>query len=118
MKILPMNNRSLKYWYGVFNKKFFDSKLPNILVRFRKVKATNFGETDIERKTYIPVEIRISPELKRQHRHAIITLLHEMCHVSNAIEHKRRCYHGPKFVEEMERIFKRGAYTRFNGGLL
>lgn len=80
-------------------------------------KAT-YAETDIEYKTYKPVEIRISPELAKYSKMVIISLIHEMCHVSNAVKYKRICSHGPKFVKELERVLKAGAFTRFNGGVL
>lgn len=115
-----MRNVDLQYWYKTFNRKYFSKKLPKIPVRFKKVAKNCLGETDIYNKTYEPVEIRIHPKLSKSlgTKQCIMTLLHEMCHVSATMKHKRRTGHGPKFRKEIETLFRKGAYTRFNGGLL
>lgn len=114
-----LRNIDLAYWYKRFNRRFFENKLPIIPVRFRRVSTLAYAETDITCKSKRPVEIRVSPVLRPFSKIAISSLLHEMCHVSNAVKYKTiRCGHGPRFIKELERICREGAYTRYNGGIL
>jgi len=114
-----MRNYELRYWYDLFNKKYFGKKLPRIPVRFRKcITKHAMAESDFRIPSNEPVEIRIDPYLNKHSKSVIVCLLHEMCHVSTAVKYKRRCGHGPKFQQEIERLYRAGAYTRYNGGLL
>lgn len=118
-----MQTRDLKYWYNKFNKKFFSNKLPDVWVHFARTgrgKRSNryslLGQTYFSNK-WEPYEIRIHHKLYNKplfETLCIKTLLHEMAHVS--VGGKFR--HGPEFKKEIDRLYKAGAYTKTNGGIL
>lgn len=115
-----IRNSDLKYWYNYMNKRFFKKKLPNIAVRFKEPYLRHsMAETVSDIKTHQSLEIRVAPYLKTQSRVAVMSLLHEMCHVSCNVKYKDfRVGHGPRFTKELESLCRKGAFTRVNGGLL
>src|SRR5450631_196954 len=99
-----MTNRSLKRWYGHYNRKYFQGRLPDIAVRFAKISRVLLGVSTRIGDEWVVVEI--SKELKGWNRLTRCILLHEMAHVSLPI----KIMHGPKFEKEMRRIAKAGAF--------
>jgi hypothetical protein len=98
-------------WYGFYNVKYFDSKLPpkvKIKIgkgrKFRKWKkvADSLSHPEIAKpKITVTYKHRRYPNGLRQH------LLHEMAHIATCDETE---HHGPKWKKEMRRLAKEGAF--------
>jgi predicted metal-dependent hydrolase len=98
--------------YNQYNRKYFSGKLPTIDdefdVRFGRLGRDNHGETNF----YVDfTEIVISTRLVNQGRFVRIILLHEMCHVALPASAK----HGPRFMREIKRIMRMGAFDDLVG---
>jgi hypothetical protein len=122
---MKLNNKDLMYVYSLANKRYFKKKLPkNLLVKFAKIKP--LGKTRFMhpcsrcnecqrlkvkyakemKRGWIPIEILIDNKLKSCSTHAIVTLLHEMVHVSIGGGYQ----HGSRFYKELDRIWKAKAF--------
>jgi hypothetical protein len=96
---VTLTNADLRWWYREYNRKYFGNKLPKAHVKFSGIEG--LGVTHVEWK-----EIFISKQLKRWRAIALMTLLHEMVHLSLP----PRFNHGPRFNKEMLRLAKAGAF--------
>ena len=108
------NNSYLKRLYNQYNKKYFDGRLPNILVGYvttrqlkqARVKKGTCAFTSFDPKfTTIPVAIGIHFNRSKSMTYIKADMLHEMAHVANP-----RANHGPVFQKEMKRIAQAGAF--------
>src|SRR4029077_19765999 len=113
------------YLYDLFNKKYFKGKLPNLYVHYGKTRRGCMGRTGFKKlckrcctdciilrakyaneikNNRLALEITISNKLKKDMgtHQSIVTLLHEMIHVSIGEKYQ----HGPKFRKEMKRLLR------------
>jgi hypothetical protein len=99
-------NKELASEYRRVNKKYFRNKLPDIPVRFAKLRGTILGRTLFLMKTWEPVEIEISHRLRPSFlgKSCMWTLYHEMTHVFLG---KPSCY-SRKFKDTMKALLTRG----------
>lgn len=98
----------LQAWYHKFNDSYFRNQLPPIRILRRKLAPLKGGYRRYGYTHFIgddPVVIVINSELWLEI--ALLTLLHEMCHVRLP----RRVNHGKRFQAEMLRLAKKGAFT-------
>jgi hypothetical protein len=109
---------TLKKWYRLINKKFFDGQLTNsVCVRWaneddddeeEKCEEKCFGwadKADDSRHEYVIVLSRVkinSLSVK------LLTLAHEMCHIATGV----RDDHGPAFEYWREHIGDRGIFKK------
>jgi hypothetical protein len=111
-----MKNKDLRWFFDAYNKTYFGGKLSrkDIILEFSQLKKRTLGRTDFwseTKETAKPIALLISKELKSRPIHALITLLHEMCHLK--LGPKSHCTVGKKgtrFHKEIARLFKAGAY--------
>jgi hypothetical protein len=126
-----MTSSDLKYLYNLFNKKYFSDKLPDIYVHYGKTRRGCYGFTAFTtlckrcekckrlklkyghemKNGRLAIHLTVSNLLKKSlgvHQ-SVITLLHEMMHVSIGGKYK----HGPKFRKEKKRLLRAGAYDRW-----
>jgi hypothetical protein len=93
----------LQRTYNRFNKLYFDGRLHHDIevTWHRYPKGMKIcGESDSE-------VIWVNEAHKSWGKVWQLTLLHEMAHVSTIDE---KAHHGPKWVREMRRLFRIGAY--------
>jgi hypothetical protein len=103
---MRLYNRDLLLAYKVFNKKFFNNRLPKDMpCRFVKMKGA-LGQTHLDPQTWRPAYIAIASKLSGSHRVVWGTLIHEMVHVANPTKRG----HGPWFEKTMIDLAKRHAF--------
>jgi hypothetical protein len=108
---------TLKKWYRLINKKFFDSKLPkDVCVRWaepfedhdERWEEKYFGSADAAKDgahSYVIVMSRIKNTAASVR---MLTLAHEMCHVATECKDD----HGPAFEEWRQYIGDRGFFKK------
>ena len=115
-KILKIDISKTKYsreytrFYEAYNTLYFNGRLPKIKVRIGRLLDTNgnptYGWTGFSPKNKRAVCIVLNQELKKWRCTHLITLLHEMCHVSLGMLEDD---HGKIFLAETRRIIAEGA---------
>lgn len=111
-KYLTYTDKGLRERYDKYNKKYFGNQLPKeTRVEWRQIRKSHGG--DFLAMPSGAVGIFINPHLRksRTEKYALLTLLHEMCHL-NLWCQKIRAHHGPKFQAEMKRLAKLGAFEK------
>lgn len=117
--MLAQKNAYLKTLYNRYNKKFFEGKLPDIILGYatgaelkKSLKEKRSKEVLCavtyfdEEHTTIPLSIVLNKEAHKYVADKKATVLHEMAHVS-----KPRAGHGKVFQEEMKRLAQAGAFS-------
>jgi hypothetical protein len=84
----------LKRMYQEFNAQFWKGRLPDYRVTYYQLPPGTRGQCSSKRRL-----IRISRTLPSSQLRRV--LLHEMCHIGCP-------YHGKKFLERLDRLFKMG----------
>jgi hypothetical protein len=105
-----MKNSCLRYWFRIFNKKYFKSKFPKkFAVEFAKIHKRRMGITRVEKRggDLIVGPIRIHKKYRREPSIACMTLLHEMVHAENPSKNG----HGKWFNKRMTKLAKDGAFN-------
>lgn len=99
-----MTNKDLRWFYALFNKRYFSGKLPDVYLHHVKLARNDYGITHFLKGC--PVLTVINKSLKHHQKHTLMTLLHEMGHIKLGV----RVKHGPKFQREMRRLARLGAF--------
>ena len=107
-----MTNKRLKQYYKTYNRKYFGSALPDVVVRFAtkedKIPRRMLGGASWRLNKFgVAYYYRILVARTVGNVITLQTLLHEMIHVK--IGH--RYNHGPRFKKELKRLFNLGAYN-------
>jgi len=97
--------------FNKFNQLYFDGRLPECQVGFDdelrpEILGELFGLTEEEDTTLKHFQIHIAPRVDQTTEQLLMTLLHEMAHLS-LYPHVK---HGKKFNAEMLRIANRGGF--------
>lgn len=93
--------------YREFNKLYFADLLPDIQVRWSRKKTKPHGYSGVCHFT--PLSIFLNPSLKGWDRIWSIVLLHEMVHVEQRHDIRKK-YHGRKFQNRMKQLAALGAF--------
>lgn len=108
-KYSTYTDKGLKERYDKYNRKYFGNQLP------KETKVTWMGRKghvgDFVVLSSGAIVILINPLLRKlkTEKYALLTLLHEMCHLSLWCQ-RSRASHGPKFQAEMKRLASLGAF--------
>jgi hypothetical protein len=102
MKLTRWTDRRLRRLFERYNVKFWAGKLPAV-----KLVAADYSSDGGELGAYFPRALRIVIHAEKcgTDRKVRDTLLHEMCHVAVG----RKAGHGPKFNDELIRLYLKGA---------
>jgi len=102
MKLTHWTHRRLQRLFQRYNVKFWAGKLPQV-----KLVAADYSNDGGELGAYFPRALRIviHAEGCATDRKVRDVLLHEMCHVAVG----REAGHGPKFNDEVMRLYLKGA---------
>ena len=103
--------RRLTSFYEAYNTAYFYGRLPQIKVYYTALPITMYGRTDFSLKTKRAIHVLVNRRLKDWLCTSLITLLHEMIHVSNGALREKDS-HGKIFQRERQRLVKAGAFTR------
>jgi hypothetical protein len=102
-------------WYEVNNTLYFNGRLPKLKVYWSSLGRV-YGRTEFDMNTRRAGFIEINARLKRYHWFytAMITLVHEMCHVSIGVQgpggkDNKAANHGDLFETEKKRVIRLGA---------
>lgn len=97
-------NKRLSKAFDKFNKLYFAGALQKpTLLRYTKLRKGIAGE-----QCFLTDSIELDDSLIPLERTSGITLLHEMCHLSNGRDYLPE--HGGRFDAEIHRIYMMGAY--------
>jgi hypothetical protein len=114
---------TLRKWFRVLNRKWFDNKLPNetkifyseeLIAEGERKPRHDYGDADWEAGG--PPVIRINPLLREQGWYTAIrqTLIHEAAHIE-AMRLGYRGEHGPVWEKIMRKLANQGAFSHKNG---
>jgi len=98
-----MTNRELKRLYKYYNRRWFQNKLPDIVVRFGNLRNGALGVTTFVGRD--PEYITISNQIKHGQYLNKMVLLHEAVHVSLPVT----VTHGPRFQARMRALARKHA---------
>lgn len=99
---------NLQSWYDGLNDKYFNDGLPTADVAYSFLEDQNeMGVMFQHENSYV---IRIDPGWNPVSRVAIMTLLHEMCHVYVENRGGEFDAHGPKWHDCMRQLVEKGAF--------
>jgi hypothetical protein len=108
---------TLRNWYRIINRRFFDSQLPNdVCVRWAEDSEEDderweekyFGSADKARDGRHSYVIVMSRKLNIPASTRLITLCHEMCHIATELKDN----HGPAFEYWRQYIADRGIFKK------
>jgi predicted metal-dependent hydrolase len=100
---------SLKYYYNVYNKRYFRDRLPkDCIIQWADLKYRNANAICITEESKKD-KIQISQEFVNNPTVALHFLLHEMCHLKLK---NKTLGHGPIWQREMKSLAARGAFNK------
>jgi hypothetical protein len=93
-----MTNDDLQWIYKVANHMYFNNALPDLPVRFARMRA--LGVTKVEhKKPCTPHYIRINEKLRWSRALCVGTVLHEMCHVERPVFKGHQPWHDRRMLQ-------------------
>lgn len=102
---MKLTNKKLKYGFDHLNERFFNNEIPDMVVRFGKIKQDGIC---------YPKEIIIADSLRYHPDLATIVLLHEMVHAhlhaQGYVGYEHDEGHGSKFHVAVDQLYNIGAY--------
>jgi hypothetical protein len=102
---MSFNHKDLRRWWNLFNKKYYDGKLPKVTIRYEHVDGhcacvEYFNEPDEEKRV-----VRIDTLYALDSNVTKVSMLHEANHVFTG-----SIYHGKVFYDEEARLYRLGAF--------
>ena len=98
------SERYLAYWYGKYNRLYFDSQLPDAKIWWEPISGT-YADCQLVDGIW---RVRLNPSLSGWPQMMKLTLLHELVHIKLHPYQK----HGKRFNDEMRRLAGRGAFDK------
>lgn len=101
----------LKRWYAKYNRLYFNSELPDVLIYWEPSPAANAHTCESHEAQNEPYTIVLDPAMKGFEKLWHMTLLHEMIHVALWKTNPHHNHGGP-FQREKNRLYELGALKR------